>query len=170
MECDYAFERTCRIFPEKKNQSIKNTIIYIHRNFCRFPEKKIWKLEVLKKARHVSVWPITDHHLGRETRELKQQRRRRRKRERHLKSEFTLLQTLSRLFHPVWFVKRWQFFLELNSVALYQSSGKEKESGCLVLPPSTKREFTHFHVAVVQRRQRNVQKKWCTYKVAVLPI
>ena len=89
----------------KKHQNLP--FLYIHRNFCRFPEKKIWKLEVLKKARHVSVWPITDHHLGRETRELKQQRRRRRKRKRHLKSEFTLLQTLSRLFHPVWFVKRW---------------------------------------------------------------
>ena len=61
--------------------------------------------------------------------ELKQQRRRR-LRKRHLKSEFTLPQTLSRLFQLVQFVKCWQFFLELNSKRLYQSSGKEKESRC----------------------------------------
>ena len=50
-------------------------------------------------------------------------------------------------------------FLELNSKGLYQSSGKEKEICCLVFPSSTKREFRHFHVVVVQRRQRNLQKK-----------
>ena len=56
---------------------------------------------------------------------LKQQRRRR-LRKRQLKSEFALLQTLSRLFHFVYFVKCWQMFLELNSKGLrYQSSGKE---------------------------------------------
>ena len=38
------------------------------------------------------------------------QRRRRRLRKRHLKSEFALHQTLSRLFHLVQFVKRWHFF------------------------------------------------------------
>ena len=52
----------------------------------------------------------------------------------------------------------WAIFLELNSEGLYQSSGKEKESCCLVFPSSTKREIRHFHVVVVQRRQRNVQK------------
>ena len=51
----------------------------------------------------------------------------------------------------------WQILLELNSKGLYQSSGKEKES-CLVFPYSTKREIRHFHVLVVQQRQRNVQK------------
>ena len=90
-------------------------------------------------------------------RELKQQRRRR-LRKRHLKSEFALLQTLSRLLHLVYFVKCWQMFLELNYKGLYQSSGKEKQSCCLAFPSSTKREFRHFHVVVVQRRQRNVQK------------
>ena len=50
------------------------------------------------------------------------------------------------------------FFLELNSKRLYQSSGKEKESRCLVFPSWTKREMRHFHVVVVQRRLRNVQK------------
>ena len=48
--------------------------------------------------------------------------------------------------------------LELNSKGLHQSSGKEKESWCLVFPSSTKREIRHFHVVVVQRRLRNVQK------------
>ena len=51
-----------------------------------------------------------------------------------------------------------QIVLELNSEGLYQSSGKEKESCCLVFPSSTKREIRHFHVVVVQRRLRNVQK------------
>ena len=70
-----------------------------------------------------------------------------------------LLQTLSRLFHLVYFVKCWQMVLELNSKRLYQSSGKEKKVVVLyVFPSSTKREFRHFHVVVGQRRQRNVQK------------
>ena len=60
------------------------------------------------------------------------QHRRWRLRKRHLKSEFALLQTLLRLFHLVQFVKSWQFVLELNSKRLYRSSGKEKESRCLV--------------------------------------
>ena len=90
-------------------------------------------------------------------RELQQQRRRR-LRKRHLKSDFALLQILSRLFQLVQFVKCWQIFLELNSKRLYQSSGKDKESRCFVFTSSTKREIRHFHVVVVQRRQRNVQK------------
>ena len=52
-----------------------------------------------------------------------------------------------------------QNFLELNSnLGLYQSSGKGKESCCLLFPSSTKREIRHFHFVVVQRRLRNVQK------------
>ena len=90
-------------------------------------------------------------------RELKQKRRRR-LRKRHLKSEFALLQTLSRLFQLVQFVECWQIFLELNSKRLYQSSGIEKEIGCLVFTSSTKREIRHFYVVVVKQRQRNVQK------------
>ena len=74
-----------------------------------------------------------------ENRELKQRRRRLRKR--HLKSEVALLQTLSRLSHLVQFIKYWQFSLELNSKRLYQSSGKENESGSLVFTSSTKREI-----------------------------
>ena len=55
-------------------------------------------------------------------------------------------------------VKCWQISLELNSKGLYQISGKEKENCCFVFPSSTKREIRHFHVVVVQRGQRNVQK------------
>ena len=67
-------------------------------------------------------------------RELKQQRRRRLQK-RHFKSEFALLQTLSRLLHLVYFVKCWQMFLELNSKGLYQSLGKENQSCCLCSRP-----------------------------------
>ena len=67
-------------------------------------------------------------------------------RKRHLKSEFALLQTLSRLFHLVQFIKCWQFSQGLNSKGLYQSSGTEKESRCLVLTSSIKREVRHFYV------------------------
>ena len=56
------------------------------------------------------------------------------------------------------FMKCWQIFLELNSKRLYQSSGKQKKSR-LLFTSSTKREIRHFHVVVVQRRQRNVQKR-----------
>ena len=75
------------------------------------------KLLVLKSK----TSPKTSHN-----RELKQQRQRRLQK-RHLKSEFAPLQTLSCLFHLVYFVKCWQMFLELNSKRLYQSSGKEKK-------------------------------------------
>ena len=81
--------------------------------------------------------------------ELKQQRRRR-LRIRQLKSEVALLQTLSRLFHLIQFVKCWQLFLKLNSKRLHRSLGKEKESRSVVFTSSTEREIKHFHVVVVQ--------------------
>ena len=49
--------------------------------------------------------------------------------------------------------------MEFNSKGLYQSLGKEKKSCCREFPSSINGEFRHFHVVVVQRRQRNVQKK-----------
>ena len=56
-----------------------------------------------------------------------------------LKSELiALLQTLSRLFHLVWFVKCWQILSKLNTKGLYQSPGKDKESCYLVFASSTK--------------------------------
>ena len=48
-----------------------------------------------------------------------------------------------------WIVEFWR---------LYQSLGKEKESPCLVVLSSTKREISHFYGLVVQRQQRNVQE------------
>ena len=81
-------------------------------------------------------------------RELKQQGRWLPKR--HLKSRFALLQNLLHLFQLVQLVKCWQILLEQNSKTLYQTSGKEKESPCLVFTSSTQREIRHFHVVVVQ--------------------
>ena len=85
--------------------------------------------------------------------------RRRRLRKRYVKSEVALLQTLSRLFHLVQFIKCWLIFLELNSEGPYRRSGKKKESRCLAFSFSTKSEMRHFHFVDVQRRQRNVQKR-----------
>ena len=48
----------------------------------------------------------------------------------------------------------WIWFLQ----NIFQSSGKEKESRCLVFTSFTKREIKHFHAVVVQSLQRNVQK------------
>ena len=50
-------------------------------------------------------------------------------------------------------------FLELNSKGLHQSTGKEKESCCLLFPSSTKCEIGQFHVVVVQQLQRNKKKR-----------
>ena len=55
--------------------------------------------------------------------------------------------------------KCWPVSLELNSKALYQSSGKKKESCRFVLPSSTKREIRHFHVVC-----RATTAKKCTKK------
>ena len=48
--------------------------------------------------------------------------------------------------------------LELNSKRLYQSSGKEKESRCLVVHVHYKTWNKAFSRWVVQRRQKNVRK------------
>ena len=132
----------------------------------------------LKKTENANKWrqfegsvhPIRMPIGMNSSRELKQQRRRRLPK-RHLKSEFPPPQTSSHLFQLVQLVNCWQNFLELNSKRLYQSSGKEKESRCLVFTSSTKREIRYFHDVVVQRRQWNCTKKgWWTCKVVVLTI
>ena len=46
----------------------------------------------------------------------------------------------------------------LATKGLYQSARKEKESGRLLFLSAKKREIRYFHVAVVQRRLRSVQK------------
>ena len=91
------------------------------------------------------------------SRELRQQGQRR-LRNLHLKSEFAQPQTVSHLF-PSRLIRQMleNCFGRLCSKGLYQSSGKGKESRCLVFPSSTKCEFFFFHVVVMQRRQRNVQ-------------
>ena len=94
-------------------------------------------------------------------------------RKRHLKSEFALPRTLKGLFHLVQFaqfVKCWQIVLELNSKGLCQSTGKEKESLCLLFTSSSRSEVRYFRVVVVQWRQEIYKKAWCTYKVVVLLI
>ena len=58
-------------------------------------------------------------------RELKQQQRRR-LRNRDLKSEFALPQTLSRLFHLVQFVKCWQFFSGVKFCKAIEVEEKKK--------------------------------------------
>ena len=92
-------------------------------------------------------------------REVKQRRPRRLRKRHFLNSEFALIQPLSHLFHLIQFVKCWLFFLELNSQRLYRRLRKEKESRRGMSTSSTKREIRHFHVVVVQWRQRNVQKR-----------
>ena len=64
--------------------------------------------------------------LSRNIRELKQQRRRRLQK-RHLKSEFALLQTLSRLFHLVYFVKCWQMFWSWILKDCIKGQGKKRK-------------------------------------------
>ena len=46
----------------------------------------------------------------------------------------------------------------------------EKQNSCLVFMSSTKREIWDFHVVVVQRRQRNVQKSVMHVQSCCFPI
>ena len=60
-------------------------------------------------------------------------------------------------------------FLGLNSQEPYPSSLKRKFRRRL-LTSSRKMEIRNFHVVVVQWRQKDVQKSWCTCRLVVLPI
>ena len=84
-----------------------------------------------------------------------------------LKGEFALFQTSSILFSFIWFVKRRRNYLDLNPKGRYQSSEKEKENLCVLFTYSLKwaREIRKFHVAIVQRRLRNVQKRVMHVKI-----
>ena len=64
------------------------------------------------------------------------------------------------LFSFIEFVYGWRNFLGLNPKEPYLSLEKEKENFCVVLTHFAKqvREIWKFHVEVVQRRLRNVQK------------
>ena len=102
-------------------------------------------------------------------RELKQHRRRRLQK-RQLKSVFAPLQTLSRLFHLVYFVKCWQMFLELNSKGLYQSSGKEKKVVVLCSRPRQNVNSGTFTFWSGNDGKEMYKKARCTCKVFVLLI
>ena len=52
-----------------------------------------------------------------------------------------------------------QFFLVLNSKGLYQSSGKEKESCCLVFPSSKQKKHVKLGTSIVQRRLKNRDRR-----------
>ena len=99
-----------------------------------------------------------------------QQQRRRRLRQRHLKSEFAPLQTLSRLSHLVYFVKCWQMFLELNSKGVYQSSGKEKKVVVLGSRPRPNVNSGIFTLQSGNDGKEMYKKAWCKCKVVVLLI
>ena len=122
--------------PYIRQKSFKTALVLfviLHRFFCSriLENSSAFPYSYSEQFSHLKNYVLnTNSHI---IRELKQQRQLR-LRKRHLKSEFAPLQTLSRLFHLVYFVKCWQMFLELNSKGLYQSSGKEKESSCLMFP------------------------------------
>ena len=92
------------------------------------------------------------------TRDFKIQRRDD-KGERRLKSEFAFFQSLSRLFLLTCFVKCRRTLLKLNSKEPYPSSEREIKFRRCLFTFSTIREIRHFHVVVVQKRQRIVQKR-----------
>ena len=82
-------------------------------------------------------------------------------RKRHSKSEFVLFQNFIDLIHYHLICQQCsRYFLGLNPKGPYLSLEKEKENFCVVFTYSFKpvREIRRFHVAVVQRRLRNVQK------------
>ena len=74
------------------------------------------------------------------------------------KSLFPLFQTLPILFSFIQFGKSWRNFL-WDIIYCHLSLEKESDSFCVVLTYYIKQahEIRKFHVAVVQRRQRNVQ-------------
>ena len=82
-------------------------------------------------------------------------------RKRHSKSEFVLFQNFIDLIHHHLICQQCsRYFLGLNPKGPYLSLEKEKGNFCVVFTYSFKpvREMRRFHVAVVQRRLRNVQK------------
>ena len=84
--------------------------------------------------------------------------RRRRSRKRRLKSEFAFFQSLVRLFLPTYFVNCRRTLLKLNFKRPNSSSEREIKFRRCLFTSSIKLEIRHFHVVVVQKRKRNVQK------------
>ena len=85
-------------------------------------------------------------------------RGRRRQTKRPCKSEFIFFQSSSRLPQVTNFVKCRRTVLKLNSLEPYPSSERERKFRRRLCTSSVHREIRHFHVVVVQWRQRNVQK------------
>ena len=52
----------------------------------------------------------------------------------------------------------------------YSSSEREIKFRRCLFTSTIKREIRHFHVVVVQKRERNVKKVWCTCEVVLLLI
>ena len=73
-------------------------------------------------------------------------------------TEFAFLQTLSRLFQFAENVKRRRIFQEFISWGPHSSLGRQRKIRHRLFTSSIKRAIRHFHVLVVQWRQRNVQK------------
>ena len=76
----------------------------------------------------------------------------------HLESKFSMFQTI--LFNFIWFVKFWRNFLDLtrkDRIWLW----KKKKEACVVFTylVTLVREIRKSHVAIAQRRLRNVQKE-----------
>ena len=81
---------------------------------------------------------------------------------RQLKSVFAQVQTSSRLFHLVQFVKLGEFVWSWILKSCIKVQEKQKRGRFLVFTSCTKREIIilkQFHVVVVKRRQGNVRKK-----------
>ena len=76
--------------------------------------------------------------------------RQRRARKRRSKSDFGFFQSLLRLLQLIYF--------ELNSKETYSTSERERLFSRRLVMSFIKREIRHFRVAVVQWRQRNVQR------------
>ena len=96
----------------------------------------------------VVLSPIRERHFS-----ALKMRERRRQGKRHLKSEFLVFQSSSRLFHLAYFVKCGDELL----IALSKSAKRSKFRHFL-FTSSIKHEIGYFQVVVLQKQQRNVQK------------
>ena len=94
--------------------------------------------------------------------------RRRQLRKRRLKSEFAIFQPLSRLLKLVYFVKCKRTLFLSRIPKNHIQVQKERKFSRRLFTSLIKLEIRHFPVAVVQWRQRNVQKSTC--RVVVLPV
>ena len=77
-------------------------------------------------------------------------------------------QTISRLSRADQLLKRREIMLELKRGGRVLVQTEIVEFIVLPFPSSKKLKNWSFHVEVAQRRQRNLQKAWCTCRVVVL--